>query len=393
MTPSSSRPPERSTLVELFARLDRAAFGRFVADLWRLRGHEARFDGDVVRVSDARGDGDRVVVPFHGDRGTDGRPLARVAPCVDPDTVVAVVASAPDDPAAAAAAEESSADLLGPADLRRMVLYAIDRESCDALFRRHFGRGLDDIGRARGGSDRGLGEWVRGAGPTASVGVPVAALLVAVLVAAGIGGSAMHGPAGPSSPGGSAVATPDRQVATPVTLDRRPSATPDAPVAPGCYPTPRASVEAQLAALRTNDPETDDGIRRVWNGATAEFRRYTGPFETFVTILHNHPFVHLLDPRAVEYGTLTRSGGVARQTFTVTSPDDERYVYTFTLVRRGGPSDRGCWSLTGLTYRTSPGARTPGETETRDARSATAGTSPPVSPSTRAATLAGLTNV
>lgn len=79
---AAPNPPSPSTFVRLLDGLDRAAFGRFVADLWTLRGHEARFDGDVIRVSNGNDSTDRVVPFCHGDRSGPSRsdPPADVAP-------------------------------------------------------------------------------------------------------------------------------------------------------------------------------------------------------------------------------------------------------------------------------------------------------------------------
>lgn len=384
-------PVETPTLVGLLARLDRPAFGRFVADLWTRRGHDARFDGHVVRVAGRRDDGDRVLLTYHGEGGPVGESRDGLPPDVDPDEVVAVVTSDDGSSAARAAAERADATLLGPTDLHRMALYAIDRESCDALFRRHFGRGLEDLGNDRG---RGATRWRRwnrrrggnrgnrrialpGSSPRVGVRTdrPTAAVLVAAVVVAVLVGVSGSGLAGLSSPVGASADAPDARgaVLTPVVPNGTPTPGPAVVSSLGCQPTPRAGVEAQLSALRTNDPETNDGLRRVWDSATAEFRRYTGPFSTFVTIMYNHPFVGLLDPAAVEYGASTRADGVARQTFTVTSSDGDRYVYAFTFVERDASTD-GCWSLTGLTYRsdrntaTPAGSATPG-TDTRPAGS------------------------
>lgn len=375
MAPPSPHSREPPTLVGRLSRLDRPAFGRFVADLWTLRGHDARFDGRVVRLS-GEPDGDRIVLTCHGRRELSGGSRTGLPPDVDPDEVTAVVTSDAGDPTARAVADRADAALLGPTDLRRMVRYAIDRESCDALLRRHLGRGLEDLGedpsrgesRGREGS-RG-GRRIALPGP----GLPTAAVLVSVLAVAVVAGVAGPGLTGTPSPGGaSADATDasDEMILTPVVPNGTPTPGPAVVSSLGCQPTPRAGVEAQLSALRANDPETNDGLRRVWDGATAEFRRYTGPFSTFVAIMHNHPFVGLLDPATVEYGASTRGDGVARQAFTVTSSDGERYVYAFTFVERDA-STAGCWSLTGLTYRSARHTATPAGSATpgRDTRPA-----------------------
>ncbi|ELZ34500.1 hypothetical protein C474_02306 [Halogeometricum pallidum JCM 14848] len=107
-------------------RLDGDALTAFVADLYADRGESVavRDDGAVVL-----GDGDRVLSPVSGRRR-----LRR--PSVAPDADV-VVAARP-TPALLRRAARTDASVVGPAELRNIALYGLDRRDAERLFREHF---------------------------------------------------------------------------------------------------------------------------------------------------------------------------------------------------------------------------------------------------------------
>jgi hypothetical protein len=107
--------------------LEDAELAAFVADLWAARGFETGIEGTVVVAERPSG-----VEP---ERIQCGRRAPE--PETDIDTVI--------DRSSTGPADRASVRVLGPADLRGMLLYAIDRETADRLVREHFGRPL--VGR------------------------------------------------------------------------------------------------------------------------------------------------------------------------------------------------------------------------------------------------------
>jgi hypothetical protein len=104
---------------ELLADRSREVFAAFVADLWRARGHEVVREGDRLHVDDGTL---RVVDRVDPAAGRDGdeRPVAATP----------LPGHAPDD-------------AVGPDDLRRMLLYGVERERAAELFEEQFDRPLD----------------------------------------------------------------------------------------------------------------------------------------------------------------------------------------------------------------------------------------------------------
>lgn len=102
--------------------LDDAELASFVADLWAARGFETTIDTPVVVAERPSG--------ASPERIQCGRQSIG-----QPDEVDSVIDLSSADPAG-----RGSVRTLGPADLRAMLLYAIDRETADQLFLEHFGR-------------------------------------------------------------------------------------------------------------------------------------------------------------------------------------------------------------------------------------------------------------
>jgi hypothetical protein len=159
---------------EQFARLllrqSTAALTAFVADCYGARGWAVtrRRDGLVAR-NPRTGAAERVAV-----LGSRTRLTAPAS--VDADVVVA----RRDASWARAVAATSDARFVGPAELRDVLLYGLDRDVARGLLSDHFGTSLE----AR-------------VGPTVTVAAVATVALVAVVVAATVGGAALFA-AGPS---------------------------------------------------------------------------------------------------------------------------------------------------------------------------------------------------
>ncbi len=329
--------PEEFT--RLLSELEAQRFGEFVADLWTHRGREATFDGRLVTLADGG-----VLIP-HG-QAVDHRP---------PD-VAAVVTSEPEGAAAAALADRLDADLLTAIDLREIALYGIDREARESLFDEYFERSATAPPESRSeplSSEDTAAETL----PDRPVALAAVVALLAAGVVLGVAASpTLPGLAnGGAPPVNNASSPTDAKGVTPATVPETTAGTMADTAAStpfGCHSSPKSAAKALVEAFRTNDPHTNDSLRTVWRSASREFRRYSGPFDTFTTIMHTHPFNHLLDPAQVSYGLPSGSEGVARQPVMVLSLEGEQFVYAFTLRRQSAPSDAACWRLDGLTYRT-----------------------------------------
>jgi len=169
-------PPPTGEVAAALGRLDRASFARFLAALWAARGRPTRVDGRIVA------DGDRRVRVHARRRRLPGR-LAALG--VGPGGADAVATT---HPGAAARLRSRGVETIGPADLRRTLLYGIDRATADRLCRTHLGRPLDpgppdDSPADRAGSPDALGGALPVRSP-ASPAIPAAAVLAVVVLAA-----------------------------------------------------------------------------------------------------------------------------------------------------------------------------------------------------------------
>lgn len=105
--------------------LDTAELAAFVADLWAARGFRTRVEGPTVLAERDRGRETRRI--WCGNPG----------PAADSERPDIVIDAAGDG------TDTATAQVIGPEELRDMLLYAVDRETADRLFRNHFGRSLD----------------------------------------------------------------------------------------------------------------------------------------------------------------------------------------------------------------------------------------------------------
>jgi hypothetical protein len=157
-------------------RLDGDAFAAFVADLYASRGRAVtvRDDGAVVLTDEGR-----VLAPV-ASAWRLGNPRV-------PADADALVAARPTPRIDRLAAREDL-PLVGPADLRDLALYGVDRRDAERLFAAYFDAspvvdGPDPAGEAEGGAFGGMGD--------------VAAASVAVVVIVALVVAALLGPFGP----------------------------------------------------------------------------------------------------------------------------------------------------------------------------------------------------
>jgi hypothetical protein len=108
--------------------------------------------------------------------------------------------------------------------------------------------------------------------------------------------------------------------------------------------TPRDVVEAQLAALRTNDdPEPDAGIRTAFRFASPENKRSTGPVEHFIEMVKNPLYAALLNHRTAALSDTTQKGNLARIKVSLIGADGEEAAFVWILERVHTPDCAGCW--------------------------------------------------
>jgi hypothetical protein len=149
-----------SPFVRRVADLDDAALRAFVADVWRARGRTVADAGDALRV-DGTGDGGRTVAVVAG---------SPVDADADADADVVVTGQV-----GGAASADADATLVDPADLRRLLLYAVDRSSAAAVCDAHLGGvrpepDADPAGRPPDAPARGSPPWRGTGGPPAAAG-------------------------------------------------------------------------------------------------------------------------------------------------------------------------------------------------------------------------------
>lgn len=116
---------------------------------------------------------------------------------------------------------------------------------------------------------------------------------------------------------------------------------------PTCERPPGLVVAIQLGALRTNDPETNDGINTTWRFAAPSNRETIGSYERFVNII-TEQYRPLLDAETMTLGRIDQSNTTARQPVTVTTVADETQSYVWYLERQTEGRYDGCWMTTGV---------------------------------------------
>ncbi len=114
--------------------------------------------------------------------------------------------------------------------------------------------------------------------------------------------------------------------------------------APSPKLTPREVVEAQLAALRSNDePSPDDGIRTAFRFASPENKRSTGPVERFIEMVRNPLYAPLLNHRTAVVSDTTQKGDLARIKVTLIAADGQEAAFVWILARVTTDECAGCW--------------------------------------------------
>jgi hypothetical protein len=153
-------PVPQAAFRDLLASCSRSRFAGFVADLWTARGRPVSREGDRLVV-----DGDAELRPVVDQEGADLAP--------DDDTVVVAAVEPP--PTAPDA-------VVGPAELRRVLLYDVPRERAAELFERHFDEPLDGEWPGRGDAGAAGGSrTAAGGGALAGGGLLAAESRLAVL--------------------------------------------------------------------------------------------------------------------------------------------------------------------------------------------------------------------
>lgn len=353
-------PLSRRAFARSVRGLSEEAFVAFVAAVWAARGFETVVDGRFVHATPpSTGETTTLFVaaerpPWHA-AVTRRLPVGGGRPGRDPP---------PNRPVDAVVTRRSAADLDGAADvvtvaeLRRMVLYALDRETATALVHEHLGRSLaarpDDgptvsrravVGAAAGTALVGLAGAV-GAGLDRRAGAVGSANLDPAAGDADVGdgeGDVGDGDAATATAGAGGDATATGTGGSTVAGKQPAPAT-----GPPCATSPAESVERQLFALLANT-ESNDGIRTVWAFGSNAFHRYNGTYEAFVEVMHQLPFRRLLEADGFELGEAETSGGIVRQPVVVTV-GGERHSFAFLLSEVPAGERAGCWLTEGLSY-------------------------------------------
>jgi len=112
-------PVPEDAFRSLLADSARSTVAAFVADLWRARGSEVREDGDRLLAD-----------------GRELRVVGDAGGATPPDDGWLVATTPPASP-------RGADGVVGPADLRELLLYDVPRERAADLFERHFDRPLD----------------------------------------------------------------------------------------------------------------------------------------------------------------------------------------------------------------------------------------------------------
>lgn len=234
------------TIERRLRRLDTDRTAALVADLWAARGFETERDGDRIEAT-------------RGDRAVAIRILdsaGRRTPFAVWRAGRGVVTLTDDRSASATTADDTR--VLDAADLRRMLLYAVDRETASELCQRHLGGRLDDL---RSSPLVAIRSGVQALGTESAI----ALMAICLLVVAGVVGAAGLSFGPEPSPAASAA---------PETVDR-------SRAVPAVTPTPStagaAAVDADADADAAAVPGlSSDGIENLTALAAAHEQALTG---------------------------------------------------------------------------------------------------------------------
>lgn len=120
-----------------------------------------------------------------------------------------------------------------------------------------------------------------------------------------------------------------------------------AELAPTCERPPSLVVYIQVAALASNDPETNDGIRTTWRFAAPSNKQVTGPYSNFERLI-NASYRPLLTAEAIAFDAIDRTNTTATQTVAVTSETGNTTTYRWRLGKQSGGQYDGCWMTTSV---------------------------------------------
>jgi hypothetical protein len=122
--------------------------------------------------------------------------------------------------------------------------------------------------------------------------------------------------------------------------------------------TPVEVVAAVLAALKNNDPATDDGLRTTFRFASPANQRVTGPVDRFVAMVKKAPYANLINHRAARVKPIEMDDARAVCLVRVVATDGHRTYFLWNLSKQStdGPLNN-CW----LTDAVSPIEPPPGE--------------------------------
>lgn len=127
----------------LLSELDREQFVTFVADLWVARGMETTVVRDVGVASQVD-KSVRVGAYYQRNLPWDVLPISgRAAVLSDDIGNVDILATNADSDSLRTVAEAGNVEYVGPDHLRRLCLYAIERDTAEDLFRRYFDRPVE----------------------------------------------------------------------------------------------------------------------------------------------------------------------------------------------------------------------------------------------------------
>lgn len=106
--------------------------------------------------------------------------------------------------------------------------------------------------------------------------------------------------------------------------------------------SPEEVVTIQLKAFQEND-HSDNGIETVFNFASPENRKYTGPLDFFKAMVKNPTYESLLNMKKYEARKIHIEGNTAQQIVVITDKDDRKAAFLFTLSKQTEGSYKGCW--------------------------------------------------
>jgi hypothetical protein len=135
------------------------------------------------------------------------------------------------------------------------------------------------------------------------------------------------------------------------------------PTAPNPAMNPEQVVSAILAALRDNDPETDDGVRTTFAFASPANQAMTGPVDRFVAMVKQPPFALLINHRSARVTPMKGDESRAIDLVRVVGRDGHRIYFAWELSKQtaDGPL-KDCWRTDGVRpVRPPPGEDEPEE--------------------------------